>query len=83
MHNTIPREYHLDLHCTIMKSTITAIVAGCVICDASKTRRTFILATALLASEDEGNAFLQNISNHSPSDSVTHPRRLESSAAPF
>jgi hypothetical protein len=48
----------------------------------SKTRA-FVLGTALLAPEDEGNAFLQNISNHSPSDSISHPRRLESSAAAF
>jgi hypothetical protein len=90
MQYIIPREYHLDLHCMITWSTITVkiqiiwgatLFAGCGVYEVSKACHTFILGTALLASEDEGNAFLQNINNHSPSDSVSHPRRLESSAA--
>jgi hypothetical protein len=54
-----------------------------VVRDASKTHRTFILGLALPASEDEGIAVLQNISNHSTSDSVSHPGRLASSSAAF
>jgi hypothetical protein len=73
MQYIIPREYHLDLHCMIKQSTITVkiqifwcVTLCCCVC-------------GLWCFEDL--LYLQNISNHSPSDSVSHPRRLESSAA--
>ena len=37
----------------------------------------------LLSSKNEGTLFLSNKRNHSPSDTVLHPRRHESSAIPL
>jgi hypothetical protein len=41
------------------------------------------LIFGMLNPEDEGNKILRNIYNHSPENKASHPKILESSAAPL